>query len=233
LSEAVLIRLAGITAHYRDPRYNTGKIARGSNLPIRTLHCPPPCTVHAMLCAAKGGWVDPDKLVVGWRMDFDSLSSDFQRCQLPQRGSYNFSTGTQKLKISPRIREFLAFPCLTVLAISGVDQDWFRRPANPLCLGRSEDLVTEKRVIKTVAWQRVQEAKIERQCLPFFVGFGTLYPAPLYFERNRRPVELSPKTDVRVEQPVLDRSESPRLAQVKETGESFFLWDYSRVTGQE
>jgi len=233
LSEAVLIRLAGITAHYRDPRYNTGKIARGNNLSIRTLHCPPPCTVHAMLCAAKGGWVDPDKLVAGWRMDFDSLSSDFQRCQLPQRSHYNFTLGAQKLEASPRIREFLAFPCLTLLAIRGVDPEWFRRPANPLCLGRSEDLVTEKHVTKNIPWRRIQEANIEHQCLPFFVGFGTLYPAPLYFERNRRPVELSPKTDARIEQPVRDRGESPNLAEVIETGEPFFLWDFSRVTGQK
>lgn len=233
MKETVLIRLAGITAHYRDPRYNTGKIARGNNLPIRTLHCPPPCTLHAMLCAASGGWVDPSSLVVGWRMDFDSLSGDFQRCLLPQRGQYNFSSGAQKLEASPRIREFLAFPRLTIFAVSGVDPEWFRRPANPLCLGRSEDLVTEKLVIKDVPWQRVRKAKIEHQCLPFFVGFGTLYPAPLYFEQNRRPVELAPKTDVRIEQEVRDVSESPCLAQIKETDESFFLWDYSRVTGQK
>jgi hypothetical protein len=233
LSDAVLIRLAGVTAHYRDPRYNTGKIARGNNLAIRTLHCPPPCTLHAMLCAARGGWVDPDNLVVGWRMDFDSLSSDFQRCQLPQRGQYNFSTGAQKVEISPRIREFLAFPRLTIFAISGVDPEWFRRPANPLCLGRSEDLVVEKRIIRNISWQRIQEATIMHQCLPFFTGFGILYPAPLYFERNRRPIDLSPKTDARIEQPVRDQSDASRLAQVTDTGESFFLWDYSRVTGQK
>jgi hypothetical protein len=233
LSEAVLIRLIGVTAHYRDPRYNTGKIARGNNLPIRTLHCPPPCTLQAMLCAAKGGWVDPDKLVVGWQMEFDSICSDFQTCRLPQRSQYNFSTGAQKFEVSPRIREFLAFPRLTILAISGVDPEWFRRPANPICLGRSEDLVIEKQVIRNVSWQRIHEAIISRQCLPFFVGFGTLYPAPLYFESNRRPIGMSSKTDVRIEQPLRDLSDNSHLAQVSDTGESFFLWDYSRVTGQK
>jgi hypothetical protein len=232
LTPAVLIQLTGITAHYRDPRYNTGSIGQ-VDLPIRTLQCPPPCTVHAMLCAAKGGWVDPEKLVVGWQMEFDSLCSDFQRCWLPQRKQSNLSKGTQGMKMQPRLREYLAFPRLTILAISGVDPEWFRRPANPLCLGRSEDLVIQKQVIRDVSWRHTSEATISGQCLPFFVGFGMLYPAPLYFERNRRPIDLSPKTDVRVEQPVRDRGDTSRLAQVTETGKSFFLWDYSRVTSQK
>jgi hypothetical protein len=233
LTEAVLIRLTGVTAHYRDPRYNTGKIARSSSLPIRTLHCPPPCTLHAMLCATKGGWVDPEKLVIGWRMEFDSVCSDFQTCRLPQRNQYSFASGIQKVDVSPRLREFLAFPRLTIFAVSGVDPEWFRCPANPLCLGRSEDLVIEKEIITDVSWRRLQEATVGRQCLPFFVGYGSLYPAPLYFERNRRPVEMSPKTDARIEQLLRDLSDNSRLAQVMDTGESFFLWDYSRATSQK
>jgi hypothetical protein len=233
LTRAVLIRLNGITAHYRDPRYNTGKIGRTSNLPIRTLYCPPPCTLHAMLCATKGGWVDPDSLVIGWKMEFDSVCLDFQTCQLPQRNKYNFAKGKQKFDISPRLREFLAFPRLTLFAVSGVDAEWFRYPANPLCLGRSEDLVTEKEVITNVKWRRPEEATIERQCLPIFAGYGTLYAAPLYFERNRQPVGMAPKTDARIEQTVRDLNEIPRLAEVTDTGESFFLWDYSRVARQE
>lgn len=186
-----------------------------------------------MLCATKGGWVDPKGLMIGWRMDFDSVCSDFQRCQLPQRGDYSFARGVQKLEPSPRLREFLAFPCLTIFALSGVDAKWFRCPANPLCLGRSEDLVIEKEVITNVSWQRLREATVGRQCLPFLLGYGTLYPAPLYFERNRRPVEMSPRVDARIEQVVHDLNEIPRIAQIADTDESFFLWDYSRVAGQE
>lgn len=233
MTGATIIRLTGVTAHYRDPRYNTGKIGRSANLPIRTLHCPPPCTLHAMLCATKGGWVDPQTLVIGWRMDFDSVCSDFQTCRLPQRTQYSFASGAQKVDVSPRLREFLAFPRLTVFAVSGVNPEWFRRPVNPLCLGRSEDLVVEKEVIMNVSWRRLQEATIARQCLPFFVGYGTLYPAPLYFEHSRRPVEMSPKTDARIEQRLRDLDGIPRLAQVTDTGESFYLWDYCRAAGQE
>lgn len=233
MTEAMLIRLTGITAHYRDPRYNTGKIGRGTNLPIHTLGCPPPCTLHAMLCATKGGWVDPKTLLIGWQMEFHSMCSDFQTCRLPQRKHYSFAAGIQKLEVSPRLREFLAFPRLTIFALRGVDPEWFRSPVNPLCLGRSEDLVVEKEIITNVAWAPLQEATIRGQCLPFLLGYGTLYPAPLYFERNRRPVEMSPKTDARTEQLVCDSNGKPQFAQVTDTGESFFLWDYSRVAGQK
>ena len=233
MTEATLIRLTGITAHYRDPRYNTGKVGRMGNLPIRTLRCPPPCTLHAMLCATRGGWVEPKDMVLGWRMDFDSLCSDFQTCRLPQTNQYIFARGVQKADVSPRLREFLAFPRLTIFAIGGVDPAWFRHPVNPLCLGRSEDLVIEKEIRTNVPWRHVHEATISAQCLPFFVGFGTLYAAPLYFDDNRRPVAMSPKMDVRTEQEVRDDSETPRLAQVTDTGESFFLWNYGHAIGKE
>lgn len=225
---AFIVRLAGITAHYRDPRYNTGGIGRNP-LPIGTLRCPPPCTMHGMLCAAKGGWVDPKALVMGWRMDFDTICTDFQTCQLPQPSK----AGVQKLKISPRLREFLAFPRLTIFVISGAESTWFRRPVNPLLFGRSEDLATEKEITHDVRWEFREEARVERQCLPMLVGSGPLYSAPLYFGPKRVPIAMSPKIDARAEQPV--RISDPKLhhslAQLNHTKETFFLWDYSRAAG--
>jgi len=229
---AFLVRLTGVTAHYRDPRYNTGSIGRNP-LPIRTLHCPPPCTVHATLCAAKGGWVDPAGLIMGWRMDFDAVSSDFQTCHLPQRKMYISKRGIQVEKISPRIREFLAFPRLTIFVVRGAESAWFRRPVNPLLFGRSEDLVTAKEITEDVSWDACDEANIARQCLPVFLGSGPLYPAPLYFAPNRVPVAMFPKTDARLDQPVRagDFNRQHPLAKVHQTGESFFLWDYGRAAG--
>lgn len=225
---AFLVRLAGITAHYRDPRYNTGGIGR-SPLPLGTLHCPPPCTMHAMLCAAKGGWVDPKNLVMGWRMDFDTVCADFQTCQLPQPSK----AGIQRLKTSPRLREFLAFPRLTIFVVSGAESTWFRRPVNPLLFGRSEDLATEKDITDDVRWQFCEEAIVERQCLPIPLGSGPLYSAPLYFEQKRVPIAMSPKIDARVEQPVRISNPKQRhsLAQLNQTNEAFFLWDYGRAAG--
>jgi hypothetical protein len=224
--------LAGVTAHYRDPRYNTGAIGRNS-LPIATLQCPPPCTIHAMLCAAKGGWAEPNGLVIGWRMDFDSICADFQTCQLPKRKDYSFTTGTQRLESSPRLREFLAFPRLTIFVLSGAEHAWFRCPVNPLLFGRSEDLVTAKEIAEDVGWKACGEAELVRQCLPIPLGSGPLYSAPLYFEPGRSPVAMSPKIDARIRQPVriTDSSEYPRLARLDQTGEAFFLWDFGRVAG--
>lgn len=229
---AFLVRLAGITAHYRDPRYNTGGIGRNP-LPIGTLQCPPPCTMHAMLCAAKGGWVDPTRLVIGWRMDFDGVCADFQTCQLPKRERYSSKTGTQRLESSPRLREFLTFPRLTIFVVGGAESAWFRRPVNPLLFGRSEDLATAKEIVDGVEWTLCDEAKIARQCLPIPLGSGPLYSAPLYFEPGRVPVAMSPKIDARIQQSV--RLGDPRhdhpLAELNDTREAFFLWDYGRAAG--
>ena len=104
--QALLIRLAGVTAHFRDPRINTAKIG----LPSRTLHCPPPCTVHGLLMAAKGGWIEPKTLRVGWRLDYASVGIDFQTSQLPKRKRYDWKTGFQTTEPSPTEREYLAFP---------------------------------------------------------------------------------------------------------------------------
>jgi hypothetical protein len=230
VSRAFLVRLAGITAHYRDPRYNTGTIGRNA-IPIATLQCPPPCTIHATLCAAKGGWVDPTGLVIGWRMDFDAVCVDFQTCQLPKRKEYR--RGTQKLEASPRLREFLAFPRLTILVCSGADITWFRRPENPLLFGRSEDLATKKEITPDVEWESCEQATLRRQCLPILLGVGPLYSAPLYFEPGRVPVAMSPRIDARIDQPVQSGSFNGYrpLARLSRTGEIFFLWDYSRAAG--
>jgi CRISPR-associated Cas5-like protein len=222
--QALLIRLAGITAHFRDPRINTAKIG----LPSRTLHCPPPCTIHGLLMAAKGGWIEPQTLRIGWRLDYASVGIDFQTSQLPQRGSYNWRTGAQTTKTSPVEREYLAFPVLSILALDGVESEWFRRPANALSLGRSEDLVTE-RVYREVEAQPVQSGNIARQCLPLTVGSGTVYPTPMYFEGNRRPVGMAPRVDARHQQELHFIDGDSKLMMLPKSGENFYVWNFGAV----
>ena len=220
--QALLIRLAGVTAHFRDPRINTAKIG----LPARTLHCPPPATLHGLLMAAKGGWIEPETLRVGWRLDYASVGSDFQTSQLPQRKLYNFKTGLQKTLASPAEREFLAFPVLSILALQGVNEQWFRRPANPLSLGRSEDMITES------VWQRIEVEAIEsgeiaRQCLPLTLGSGTIYATPLYFEGNRRPIGMTARVDASQRQLINARDEQTTLVNLPRSGETFYVWNFA------
>lgn len=219
--QALLIRLAGVTAHFRDPRINTAKIG----LPSRTLHCPPPCTIHGLLMAAKGGWIEPQTLKLGWRLDYASVGIDFQTSQLPQRKVYNFKTGLQKTAVSPVEREYLAFPMLSMLVLEGVEKSWFRAPANPLSLGRSEDMITE-REIETVDFEAVEVGSIARQCLPLGMGSGTIYATPLYFEGNRRPVAMTPRVDARTRQDVRARDAQTTLARVSRSRETFYIWDF-------
>ena len=224
--QALLIRLAGITAHFRDPRINSAKIG----LPSRTLHCPPPCTLHGLLMAAKGGWIEPDNLRVGWRLDYASVGIDFQTSQLPQRKNYNWTMGLQKTATSPVEREYLAFPVLSILALEGLQSDWFRRPANPLSLGRSEDLITE-RVWDNVKIEPVQKGEIMRQCLPLGIGSGTIYPAPLYFDGNRRPIGMAPRIDARQKQELRLTSDTLQLVTLPKLGETFYVWNFDAFKG--
>ena len=219
--QALLIRLAGFTAHFRDPRINTAKIG----LPSRTLHCPPPCTIHGLLMAAKGGWIEPHTLKLGWRMDYASIGIDFQTSQLPQRKIYNFKTGLQKTATSPVEREYLALPMLSILALDGVEKEWFRAPANPLSLGRSEDMITE-REMEMVSFENVQNGEIARQCLPLTMGSGTIYATPLYFESNRRPVAMTPRVDARARQEIRARGEQNTISMVQKSRETFYIWDF-------
>ena len=224
MSQTTRIRLYGVTAHFRDPRYNTGSL---DTLPLRTLHCPPPATIHGLICAAAGRWVAPETLELGWQMTYASVGADFQTCQLPQRPVAGANRGVQTgRESSPRVREFLALPLLTLLAVRGVNKDWFRRPANPLSLGRSEDLVV-RTICDTVDTMPCTGGVVSGQCLPFGSGFGTLYPAPLYFVGNRQPVGISPCTDIVTPQNI----RGLKLIQTQEdTPETFYLWRYSDDT---
>ncbi len=212
--EVNLIRLAGYTAHFRDPRTNTAKIG----LPSRTLRCPPPCTVHGLLCAAYGGWVEPSGLRLGWRLEYASIGTDFQTSRLPQRNEAGIQMG---IKISPAEREFLAFPILSILAVSGIDANTFRKPANPLSLGRSEDLIVEK-LIQTVDAKPCDQATLYGQCLPLGLGSGTVYAAPLYFIESRQAINMIPRIDAAQEQSI----RSSELMQVESTKEVFYVWNY-------
>ncbi len=209
-----IIRLAGYTAHFRDPRTNTAKIG----LPSRTLRCPPPCTIHGLLCSAYGGWVEPSNMCLGWRLDYASIGIDFQTSRLPQRNEAGLQIG---VKISPAEREFLAFPILSILAISGIEATMFRKPVNPLSLGRSEDLIVEK-LIQSVEAEPCEQAALRGQCLPLGLGSGTIYATPLYFIDNRRPINMMPRVDAAQEQTI----RSSELMRIKETEETFYVWNF-------
>ena len=220
---AFVLRLEGVTAHFRDPRLNTAKIG----LPARTLLAPPPSTVHGLICAAAGGWVEPENLVLGWRTDFDSIGIDFARNQLPQRGEFNAKLGLQRTSPSPVEREFLAFPTLSLLVLNNcVEPDWFRAPANPLSLGRSEDMIVETQR-HDVQIEISEEGEIAHQCLPMSLGAGTVYAAPMYFEMGRRAIGMAPRVDAATRQKVVSHSPQHRFAYLPRTGETFYLWNYA------
>ncbi len=159
-------------------------------------------------------------------MDFAAVNLDFQTCQLPQRATESSpQTGTAP---SPREREFLGMPVLSILSREGLDSEWFAAPQNPLCLGRSEDLITHIEV-QDVVVSEIRQGFIRNQCLPIGVGFGTIYASPLFFDDGRRPVLMSPKTDAASYQEV----RSPTMVQVADTEDCYHIWSYKDALSQE
>jgi hypothetical protein len=58
------------------------------------------------------------------------------------------------------------------------------------------------------------------------VGSGTIYPTPLYFEANRRPVGMAPRVDARQKQVLRLKDGSAGLATLPESGETFYVWNF-------
>jgi CRISPR-associated endonuclease/helicase Cas3/CRISPR-associated protein Cas5t len=125
---ALEVTVTGPVASFRNPLYAGVQIA---------LPCPPPATVGGMLAAAAGGWgrVDP---ATRFAMTFRAggHGEDLE--------TYHPLDATgRKADPTPRVRQFLADITLTLWLLDDLDQ-WrrrLRRPAWPLRLGRSQDLV--------------------------------------------------------------------------------------------
>ena len=117
---------------------------------------------------------------------------------------------------------------LSLLDMTGVRQDWFIRPQNPLSLGRSEDIVVEKSMT-SVKIMPTSTGVITRQCLPLGLASGIVYSAPLYFIESRHPIGMGPKIDVASSQIV----NSNNIYTIEGTGEAFYVWTFESATRQE
>lgn len=126
---ALQVTLSAPVASFRDPLYPGVQVG---------LPCPPPSTVGGMLAAAAGGWarVDPG---TAFAMAFHASGSGVDL------ETYHPLDATGKpTDAAPKDRHFLAGVTLTVW-LTGDVETWYaalRRPAWPLRLGRSQDLVS-------------------------------------------------------------------------------------------
>lgn len=137
---ALRVRVVAPVVSFRDPLYAGVQVG---------LPCPPPATVGGMLAAAAGNWqrVDP---VTRFAMCFTARGDgvDLETYHpLEARG--------RSADPTPRERAFLAGVELTVWLFDDLDRWWrrLRRPAWPLRLGRSQDLVAVEPT-RTTLWRR-------------------------------------------------------------------------------
>lgn len=169
-TEALCVRVTAPVVSFRDPLYAGVQVG---------LPCPPPATVGGMLAAAAGGWdrVDP---ATRFAMCFTARGQgvDFETYHpLEARGKH--------ADPNPRHRAFLADVTLTVWLLADLDRWWrrLRRPAWPLRLGRSQDLVAVAATRATL-WRRPGQQRAA--LLPAdATDRGTLMRLPTAVSRDR------------------------------------------------
>lgn len=125
---ALRATLTAPVVSFRDPLYAGVQVG---------LPCPPPSTVAGMLAAAAGGWPRMDPQTV-FAMAFSAQGSG-----VDLETYHPLDATGKRADAIPKDRAFLAAVTLTVWMVDDLDF-WhrvLRRPAWPLRLGRSQDLL--------------------------------------------------------------------------------------------
>lgn len=167
---ALEVTVTAPVASFRNPLYAGVQ---------KVLPCPPPATVGGMLAAAAGGWdrVDPQ---TRFAMTFHARGSGSDL-----ETYHPLEASGRRADPTPREREFLADVTLTIWILAELDR-WerrLRRPAFPLRLGRSQDLVAirSRRVSLAAAPGRQRAAIVPREASEQ----GTLLRLPVAVSLDR------------------------------------------------
>ncbi len=127
----VRIQILGWTASFRYPTFISGYQP--------TLPTPPLSTIYGLLSAAKGELVTPDETEVGFVFQSKGKAVDLETI-------YELQDTALQAKSNVVKREILFEPEL-FLYLTDLDfADYFKRPAYPLLLGRSTELVMIKKI---------------------------------------------------------------------------------------
>lgn len=169
---ALEVTVTAPVVSFRNPLYAGVQVS---------LPCPPPATVGGMLAAAAGGWdaVDPQ---LRFAMSFRSAGKG-----VDLETYHPLEASGRKADPTPRERGFLAGAELTVWLLDEPDrwQHRLRRPAWPLRLGRSQDLVGVRTRPVTL---RPQPGTQGAGIIPYSVsttGTRLRLPTAVSFDRSR------------------------------------------------
>ncbi len=150
--KVIRVHITGWVASFRNPLFISGFQP--------TLPLPPLSTLYGLLTAAKGDWVTPHDVAIGFVFQSNGKAVDletvyeFKETLTPKSKINKQQSGLGSSKVlysmwmNPNIkkREFLVNPQLYLYSPEMWLQEVFERPYYPLLLGRSSDLATVKSI---------------------------------------------------------------------------------------
>ena len=172
--KVIRMHITGWVASFRNPLFISGFQP--------TLPIPPLSAIYGLLTAAKGEWVTPHDVSIGFVFQSSGKAIDLETV-------YEFGGG---LDAKPNInkREFLVQPQLYLYTPEIWLREAFERPRYPLLLGRSSDLATVKS-IEQIELENRSEIIYQDTLLPFPDAqlYGQVQALPTHFtaEIPRRP----------------------------------------------
>lgn len=191
--EAVRIEMAGDMTSFRYPHFLVG---RQPSYPV-----PPPSTIYGHICSAFGKYVDPVGLYFAYAFTAAGRGDDLENIYIITVGSRKPTRNWHEpenlqLLLQPTSRELLLKPTMILYVTGGPGLqellDAFRSPKYAVILGRSQDLMSYRKVEK-VTLTEGERGYFENTILPLEAGFrttaGITYRLPRYIEpENRRNV---------------------------------------------
>ena len=172
------VHITGWVSSFRNPLFISGFQP--------TLPLPPLSAIYGLLTAAKGEWVTPYDISVGFVFKSDGKAVDLETVyEFPYKGK-NLLKGKSNINR----REFLVDPELYLYIPEMRLKEAFERPRYPLLLGRSSDLATVESIAEIELESR-SETTYQDTLLPFPDAqlYGQVQALPTHFtaEIPRRP----------------------------------------------
>ena len=172
------IELSGPATSFRYPHFLVGRQP--------TFDLPPPATLYGHVASALGDLPDPARLRIGYHFACRGRGDDLE---------HTWILTPHSVSLQPTLRELL-FDIWMVLYIAYDGEDltpYFRAPRYPVLLGRSQDLVSYRRV-ERVALQTSAQAYYQDTLLPHSlrerVRAGVAMVLPRYIDAATRRVRM-------------------------------------------
>ncbi|BBL79855.1 hypothetical protein Rxycam_01313 [Rubrobacter xylanophilus DSM 9941] len=193
--QVVRVEMEGLTTSFRYPHFMWGRHP--------TFEMPPPATIYGHICSAVGEWMDPIGLRFGYTFTHEGKGEDLEHVHAispgtggplrqRKRGVVFAEPVNIQGNVNPLTREFLFRPRMTLYVSPADLAEYFRSPRYPTVLGRSQDLMSYRRV-EVVDLERAPRAYYEHTLLPWEMqvrvrrGVTVLMPRYVDYSRGREP----------------------------------------------